>query len=381
MTHFWSRRRAQARAIEALLAVFIMTAAIFTATFYSTTTSQVVGEDLQQTANNLLYTIDSQEALKDILSGGGDWESQLLLLIQSLIPAGMYFNATIILSNGTVLNTSPIGNMQGRTLSQFGETITVTYVISISLPNPYTKSPTGPSKFDFVLINDISGSMKWVEPSITNPPPPGCDYAGRWICPMYPGQHSKEEDARLAAAAFVNACNVSASGDHIGIVAFGTNGYIRSSLTGDKTSLLSTISNLYALAQGTYMSDGLVKANQVIGSARPQNQSRWVMILLTDGFPTYPGDGSSYSVVGADGARAQAQIARNKNVTVFTIGLGVEIDPGLLIDIAGDPANYFYAPTSGDLQGIYQEIATRLITGVGLTSDTVILQITLAKSG
>jgi hypothetical protein len=105
------------------------------------------------------------------------------------------------------------------------------------------------------------------------------------------------------------------------------------------------------------------------------------MILLTDGFPTYPGDGSSYSVVGADGARAQAQIARNKNVTVFTIGLGVEIDPGLLIDIAGDPANYFYAPTSGDLQGIYQEIATRLITGVGLTSDTVILQITLAKSG
>jgi len=170
MTHFWSRRRAQARAIEALLAVFIMTAAIFTATFYSTTTSQVVGEDLQQTANNLLYTIDSKEALKDILSAGGDWESQLQLLIQSLLPAGMYYNATIILSNGTVLNTSPIGNMQGRTLSQFGETITVTYVISISLPNPYTKSPTGPSKFDFVLINDISGSMKWVEPSITNPP-------------------------------------------------------------------------------------------------------------------------------------------------------------------------------------------------------------------
>ena len=111
------------------------------------------------------------------------------------------------------------------------------------------------------------------------------------------------------------------------------------------------------------------------------------MILLSDGYPTYPCDvpstgcGSVYSVTGADGARTQANIARNMNVTIFTIGLGTEIDPGLLEDIAGDPANYFYAPSSDDLQGIYEEIAKRLTTGVGLTSETVIIQITLAESG
>jgi|GEM_PF-5958745 len=376
------RRRAQARSIEALLAVIIMTAAIFTATFYSTTTSQVRGEDLQQTANNLLYILDDTNALKDILGAGGDWEAQLQQLLQSLLPPGTYFNVTVLLANGTVLNTYPIGNMQGQDLSQYGQTVTVSYVISISLPSPYTQSVVGPRKFDVVLVNDISGSMKWVEPNITSTPPSGCSYAGRWICPLYPGQHSKEEDARLAAAAFVNECNVSASGDHVGIVAFGTNGYIRSYLTGDKTMVLNTINNLIALPEGTHMQDGLVKANQVFSSsARPQNQSRRVMVLLSDGYPTYPGDGRTYSVVGADGARAQAQIARSNNVTIFTIGLGVEIDPGLLTDIAGDPANYYYAPTSADLQGIYKEIAKRLTTGVGLTSETVILQITLAKSG
>jgi hypothetical protein len=382
MTHFLSsrHRRAQARIIEALLAVFIMTVAILTATFYSTTTSQVSGENLQQTANNLIYALDNTEALQGILSAAGNWQAQLQQLIQSLLPAGTYFNANVLLSNGTILNTSPIGNMGGL---QFGVTTNVTYVISISLPSPYAKLSMLPTKFNVVLVNDISGSMKWVEPNITETPPASCSYDGRWICPLYPGQNSKEQDARLAAKGFVNDLNVSTNGDHIGIVAFGDSGYIRSHLTGNKATVLNTISNLTAQAEGTYLSDGLAKAIQVYNHnpVRPENQSQWVMVLLTDGYPTYPGDGSSYSVRGANDALGNATILHNMNVTMFTIGLGVEIDPGLLTAIAGSPSNYFYAPTSADLQGIYQTIANRLSIGVGLTSETVILQITLATSG
>ena len=59
-------------------------------------------------------------------------------------------------------------------------------------------------------------------------------------------------------------------------------------------------------------------------------------------------------------ARAAAAQLRGSGSFLFTIGLGADVDGGLLVDIAGAASRYSYAPDQTALGGIYQILAWSL---------------------
>jgi Mg-chelatase subunit ChlD len=76
-----------------------------------------------------------------------------------------------------------------------------------------------------------------------------------------------------------------------------------------------------------------------------------IIVLITDG-----------KQVGAprEAALDAGAAARLAGITVFTVGFGSDIDPDLLVRIAGDPARFFNAPGPGDLLGVFRAIGGAL---------------------
>jgi hypothetical protein len=72
-----------------------------------------------------------------------------------------------------------------------------------------------------------------------------------------------------------------------------------------------------------------------------------VIVLLTDGI--------QYEE--PETALAVAAEARAAGVSIYAIGLGADVDGEYLKQIAGTPSRYYYAPSEGELEGIYREIA------------------------
>jgi hypothetical protein len=73
--------------------------------------------------------------------------------------------------------------------------------------------------------------------------------------------------------------------------------------------------------------------------------------LLTDGLPTQ---------TTPEEVRAAAQVARDAGILIFTIGLGGDVDPQLLMDVAGSPDQYFAAAGASDVDRIYGVIREKL---------------------
>ena len=78
------------------------------------------------------------------------------------------------------------------------------------------------------------------------------------------------------------------------------------------------------------------------------------MILLTDGKPNidssgnYVGDNAS-SVISY--CMDEADDAKAANITIYTVGVGADVNPNLLEDIASKPEYYFYADSAPDASG------------------------------
>jgi len=91
-----------------------------------------------------------------------------------------------------------------------------------------------------------------------------------------------------------------------------------------------------------------------------------VMILLTDGrADQYPNTGCADDPsLWPEGGPSQdcviyyARQARNRNIVVYALGLGLNVDAGLLKAVAAETGGeYYYVPTSDSLPPIFQEIA------------------------
>jgi Mg-chelatase subunit ChlD len=102
---------------------------------------------------------------------------------------------------------------------------------------------------------------------------------------------------------------------------------------------------------GTRIDRALAAARTEMTGERRIADNNPVVVLLTDGLPS---DGS------ADATVSEGTALRAAGITVFTVGLGADVDADLLRTVAGDPARYFEAPSQGDLAGIYAEIAGAL---------------------
>ena len=95
-------------------------------------------------------------------------------------------------------------------------------------------------------------------------------------------------------------------------------------------------------------------ARQELASERHIVENNKVIILLTDGLPF----GTT-----AEAVLAVADQAKAEGISIYTIGLGGDVDPHLLQQVATDPGKYYFAPQATDLEAIYEQIAILIPCG------------------
>lgn len=164
----------------------------------------------------------------------------------------------------------------------------------------------------------------------------------------------------------------------------GPDGYSGPNRLDDTThgSIIGAIEDMHANGW-TNIGDGMREAMETIGTGtghygRPNAIK--VMILLTDGvanrWPTYsrcpagsccaednyqPNRGSSDEQRAADCVMYYAERAKNQNIVIYTIGLGLGADEDLLKAVAEETGGlYYFAPKAKDLDWIFQQIADQI---------------------
>lgn len=156
----------------------------------------------------------------------------------------------------------------------------------------------------------------------------------------------KLADAKTGAEVFVDQIGAS---DKAAVVSFADDVAINSNLTSDKVLLKSVINNLVC-GGGTNMYDSIVVSVDEIKDASGNK----AIIILTDGVSS----AYQYNLSSA------TAYAKANNIPVYTIGLGSDVDESALGYIANETGGeYYFAPTSEELAGIYSEIAVMLIAG------------------
>ena len=114
------------------------------------------------------------------------------------------------------------------------------------------------------------------------------------------------------------------------------------SLTNDRELVKNALSSSF-LNGGTNISDGIRKAIEEFDNNGGNNHK--IIILLSDGDSTNGFDNSLLTQ------------ASGKNITIFTVGLGSGINPGLLTQIAHDTGGqYFQATDAGHLTDAFQNM-------------------------
>lgn len=141
-------------------------------------------------------------------------------------------------------------------------------------------------------------------------------------------------------------------------------------------SIMGAIESMEA-SGWTNIADGMLKGmatlSTEIGHYGRPNAAKF-MVLMTDGQANrYPNDVCYQEDLWPDNSgdtdqnRARdcviyyAQEARDRNISIFTIGLGINADHELMHEVADlTGGEYFYAPRAKDLDAIFQEIADKI---------------------
>lgn len=161
-----------------------------------------------------------------------------------------------------------------------------------------------------------------------------------------PGGGSKLEAAVQAARGLL--ASLRWGPERAALVGFHRVGQRVQGLTADAAVMDAALGRLES-GSGTRIDLGLRAAAEALAERRPA--ARAVVILLTDGRQE---DGR----VGAVLAAADRLAALG--ATVYTIGLGQDVDAGLLGLVAGRPERAYLAPSAADLGRIYREIGGAL---------------------
>jgi hypothetical protein len=134
------------------------------------------------------------------------------------------------------------------------------------------------------------------------------------------------------------------------VVAFNAEANLVVGLTANRRELLDALDQL-PLDSGSRIDLAVEVAAEELTGVRRAPEHTAVLILLTDG---------RQAGAPRDSAVAAARDAREAGITIYTIGIGSDVDPGLLTEIAGAEARYYFAPSSDDLARIYRDIAGTL---------------------
>lgn len=168
--------------------------------------------------------------------------------------------------------------------------------------------------------------------------------------PAAPGSSARKLDAAVAAAgSFLDLLRLPE--DRAGLVAFSASARRLAGITGDRAALSASLEGI-EVSTGTRIDRGLAEARAVVAAgARPGALP--VVILLTDGIQ----NGAEEPVL------AEAAALEQAGVTVYTIGLGTDVDRDLLRAVASSPDRYLDSPSAADLAAVYAAISIRLACG------------------
>ena len=234
--------------------------------------------------------------------------------------------ATIFDAEGNALTASRtvVPLFEGRT----EKTVTFTWPQPIAKTLRSCEVPT-----DIMLAIDLSGSMN---NDGGTPPEP-------------------ITSSLKAAASFAARLK---SNDQAGVATFATVGALAQTLMTDKAAVSRLIESLAIDPQeergSTNLSDAILKATEELSSSRHDSDARKVLVLFTDGKATAPDPDPNAH------ARDAALAAKNAGITIFTIGLGEDLDQALLSEIASSPDRTYTALDTRALDQIYRSITSAI---------------------
>jgi Ca-activated chloride channel family protein len=162
------------------------------------------------------------------------------------------------------------------------------------------------------------------------------------------GGQSKLAAARVAARVLLGALRPSA--DQAAVVAFSDDASVLQPLSADLAALGAALDRI-TVHEHTRIDRAIEEASGELASAHRRPANRPVLVLLTDG---------RANPVPAEVAEQRATTAKAAGITVFTVGLGADVDSASLRRIASSADHYFEAPDAAALAGVYHRIAVRL---------------------
>jgi Mg-chelatase subunit ChlD len=160
---------------------------------------------------------------------------------------------------------------------------------------------------------------------------------------------SKLAAAQAAAAGFLDQLHL-AQGDQAAVIAFNDAARVLQELSDDRSALDVALGRI-AVAPTTRLDLAIESAHGELVGRRHRPGNAAVAIVLTDG---------KANPVGPDVAVARARLARDAGVTLFTIGLGDDLDDWALAAIASRATYYYRAPDAEALASIYAAIAVEI---------------------
>jgi flagellin-like protein len=135
--------------------------------------------------------------------------------------------------------------------------------------------------------------------------------------------------------------------DRIAIVRFGSYAELTQSLSSNKQSAKDAIDSIGSEG-GTYINSGIDVATQHLIENGKENSLKMIMIL-TDG----------QNDIGPEAVLTSAQLAKNRNFTLFTIGMTNFVDDSLLKNVATKPEYYYYSDFN-ELDNVYQQLTEKI---------------------
>ena len=161
--------------------------------------------------------------------------------------------------------------------------------------------------------------------------------------------------ALRAAESFIGLLRVN---DQAGVVTYATTAKLVQGLDGNHAATQQVIRTLGIDPKEetgqTNIADAVVRARDEFLTSRHSQNARKVLVLLTDGKANAPGKHPEQD------ALKIAQDARDNGITIFTVGLGTEVNQTFLTEIALDESHRYLAPSAINLGSIYQSISTAL---------------------
>ncbi|MFZ2693720.1 MAG: VWA domain-containing protein [Minisyncoccia bacterium] len=148
--------------------------------------------------------------------------------------------------------------------------------------------------------------------------------------------------------------------DQASVVSFGETSQIESTLSIDKNLAIGAINNISITnatsTEKTNISDGLQNAFLELKSPRAREESKKAIILITDGITNEPTQSGvlNYPFVSAQNV---AENIKSSGVSLYTIGLGKNVNEIFLKSISTSDSHYFFAPNKEALTNIYSQIA------------------------